>query len=265
MAIGFIAGTGFEHFFPSDNRRRMTTPFGRFDYLVARVARHQVIVIPRHGFSHEFSPIRLPTKAQLFGLRQLRVRRVVAASSVASANDRILAGDVVIPDQFIDLTKTRDTTFYHYDVTIHTDMTEPFCGSLRQRLLNACRKAGVRVHDCATYTATEGPRYETTAEIQMIRRLGGDLIGQSAVAEAVLARELGLCYALLAVVSSRAAGLQARKDSRDILESIWSRAEALREVLLKAIAQAATSARLRRCRENAFEAKQLYEKLRSDR
>jgi 5'-methylthioadenosine phosphorylase len=264
VALGFIAGTGFEHLLPTDDRRRIATPFGRFDYLVAKLRGHTVIVIPRHGFSHEYSPFRMPTKAHLFGLRSLGVRRVVAASSVASANEAMQPGDLIIPDQFIDLTKSRDQTFYHYDVTVHTDMTEPFCGSLRARLYAACAKKGVRIHDRAVYAATEGPRYETPAEIQMIRTLGGDLVGQSAVQEAVLARELGICYALLAVVSSRAAGLQKKKDSRDILDSIWSRAEPLRGLLRGALPKAAAAPRRERCRENAFDAERLYQLLIQD-
>jgi 5'-methylthioadenosine phosphorylase len=98
----------------------------------------------------------------------------------------------------------------------------------------------------------------------MIRRLGGDLVGQSAVTEAVLARELGLCYALIAVVSSRAAGLQKRKDSHEILGSIWSRAEAIRRLLLEAISQASTSRRRGQCMENSFEAELLYKRLRDE-
>ncbi|SRR6266704_782910 len=265
MPIGIIAGTGFEHLFPSDDRRRMTTPFGRFDYLLSRVGRHELVVIPRHGFRHEFSPFRLPTKAHMFGFRSLGVQRVLATSSVASAKDAIGPGDVVLPDQFIDLTKTRDATFYHFDVTVHTDMTEPFCQSLRSRVLAALREqGGVSVWDHGVYVATEGPRYQTPAEIRMIRLLGGDLVGQSAVPEAVLARELGLCYALVAVVSSRAAGLQERKDSRDILDSIWSRADPLRGLLSAAIPRAATSVRRERCMNNSFEAEQLFERLRED-
>jgi 5'-methylthioinosine phosphorylase len=265
MPIGIIAGTGFEHLFPSDDRRRMRTPFGRFDYVVARVGRHDLVVIPRHGFRHEFSPFRLPTKAHMFGFRSLGIQRVLATSSVASANDGMRPGDVVLPDQFIDLTKARDTTFYHFDVTVHTDMTEPFCNSLRSRVLAALSECGgLTVHDHGVYAAMEGPRYQTPAEIRMIRVLGGDLVGQSAVPEAVLARELGLCYALFAVVSSRAAGLQERKDSRDILDSIWSRAEPLREILNAAIPRAAISARRGRCTSNSFEAEQLFERLRTE-
>jgi 5'-methylthioadenosine phosphorylase len=148
MPIGIIAGTGFEHLFSSDDRRRMTTPFGRFDYLLSGLGTHELVVIPRHGFRHEFSPFRLPTKAHMFGFRSLGVQRVLATSSVASANDAISPGDLVIPDQFIDLTKTRDTTFYHFDVTVHTDMTEPFCESLRSRVLAALQEqGGVTVQD----------------------------------------------------------------------------------------------------------------------
>jgi 5'-methylthioinosine phosphorylase len=210
----------------------MTTPFGRFDYLLSQVGRNELIVIPRHGFRREFSPFRLPTKAHMFGFRSLGVQRIFATGSVASANDAIGPGDVVLPDQFIDFTKTRDSTFYQFDVTVHTDMTEPFRESLRSRVLTALLEhGGATVRDHGVYVATEGPRYQTPAEIRMTRLLGGDLVGQSAVPEAVLARELGLCYALVAFVSSSAAGLQERKDSRDILNSIWSRVDPLRGLL----------------------------------
>jgi 5'-methylthioinosine phosphorylase len=263
MAIGIIAGTGFEQLVPSDDRRRLATPFGRFDYFVSHVGGHTAIVIPRHGLRHEASPFRLPTKAHLFGLRLLGVRRLLAASSVGAVNPDLAPGDVVVPDQFIDLTKTRDSTFYHFDATVHTDMTEPFCRRVRERIYRvASEQAGLTVHDHGVYVATEGPRYQTPAEIRMIRQLGGDVVGQSAVTEAVLARELGICYALLAVVSSRAAGLQERKDSREILDSIWSREEELRALLLASIPRVATFARRGRCTENEFEAGELYRTLR---
>jgi 5'-methylthioadenosine phosphorylase len=118
-------------------------------------------------------------------------------SVVASANNEMSPGHVIIPDQFIDLTKARESTFYHYDETVHTDMTEPFCERMRERLKYTWSQVkGVTIHNRGVYAATEGPRYETPAEIQVIRKLGGDLVGQSAVQEAILAKELGICYVL---------------------------------------------------------------------
>jgi 5'-methylthioadenosine phosphorylase len=263
MTVGFIAGTGFEHLFASGERRRQSTPFGRFDYLVSRQGGERVIVIPRHGFAHEFSPFRMPSKAYLFGLRAAGIRRVLAASSVATANEKMSPGDIVLPDQFIDLTKTREATFYNFDVTVHTDMTEPFCESIRQRLQNEWAKEAVTVHGRGVYVATEGPRYETPAEIRMIQAFGGDLIGQSAATEAVLARELGMCYALIAVISSRAAGLQLRKDSRDILDSIWSRAPTIGRLVRSAIPAVAHALRRPKCLENKFESDVLLQRLRN--
>jgi 5'-methylthioadenosine phosphorylase len=263
VAIALILGTGFEGLFQTRGSERVTTPHGRFDYQNATVGGVKVVLIPRHGLRHEIPPRRLPTKAHMLAIRSLGIRRVLAVSAVGSVDARIGRGEVVLPDQFIDLTKHRDATFYA-DVAVHTDFSEPFCGPLRRRVLRAAEGPNhLVIHDRGVYVGYEGPRYSTAAEISMIRGMGGDLVGQSAVQEAVLARELGLCYALIAVVSNLATGLQQRVDSRDILQSVWGQASELSDFFRAAIPGASKSSRRGFCTANSFEAQRLYRGLSS--
>lgn len=259
--LGVIAGSGFESLFAWEGRQRAVTPAGRFDYFRSSLAGLDVVVVPRHGFDHSYPPHRVPSKAQLTGLVQLGVGRIVAMSAVGSADERYGVGEIVVPDQFIDLTKSRVYTFYD-DHAVHTDMSVPFCPQLRQDLTRAAVTGGSPViHDGGVYACTEGPRYETPAEIEMIRRLGGHLIGQSAGPEIALARELGVCYTLLTAVSNRAAGYQQRVDSRDILENVWAVGPVLSDYLSVALPAAAGGRCHGPCADNEWEAGLLRSRL----
>ncbi len=259
--LGVIAGSGFEALFGSEDRQRAVTSVGRFDYFRSSLGGVELVVVPRHGFDHSYPPHRVPSKAQLAGLVQLGVGRIVAMSAVGSSDERYGIGEIVIPEQFIDLTKSRVYTFYD-DHAVHTDMSVPFCPQLRQELTRAAVTGGSPViHDGGVYACTEGPRYETPAEIEMIRRLGGHLVGQSAGPEIALARELGVCYTLLTAVSNRAAGYQQRVDSRDILETVWGIGPALSDYLSVALPAAAGGGCRGPCADNDLEAGRLRSRL----
>jgi 5'-methylthioadenosine phosphorylase len=200
--------------------------------------------------------------AQLIGLVQMGIEKVVAMSAVGSADERFGVGDIVVPDQFIDLTRSRISTFYDH-AAVHTDMTVPLCPQLRGTLLAELGDGDFpfSVHDGGTYACTEGPRYETAAEVHMIRTLGGQLIGSSAGPEIALARELGLCYALVTMVANLAAGYQQRVDSRDILETIWSNSPKMSTGLVAALRETAGSPAESPCTDNEFEAGRLRARL----
>jgi 5'-methylthioadenosine phosphorylase len=259
-SIGLIAGSGFEALFPvAGGPERLLTPHGRIDYYRHDLGGTQLVVVPRHGTDHSLPPHRVPSMAQLAGLVRLGVGTVVAMSAVGAADERYELGDLVLPDQFIDLTTSRRSTFYDH-AAVHTDMSVPFCPRLRG-MLGAALGAAATVHDGGTYACTEGPRYETPAEVRMIRILGGQLIGSSAGPEIALARELGLCYALVAMVSNRAAGFQRRVASRDILDVVWSHGPRLAHHLAGALREAAATPPEPPCTDNDFEASELRDGL----
>jgi 5'-methylthioadenosine phosphorylase len=259
-SIGLIAGSGFEALFPFERPvERMLTRHGRFDYYIHDLGGTDLVVVPRHGTDHSIPPHRIPTMAQLAGLVRIGVEKVVAMSAVGAANESYDLGDIVLPDQFIDLTTSRRSTFYDR-AAVHTDMSVPFCPRLRGVLASALGR-GATVHAEGTYTCTEGPRYETPAEVRMIKILGGHLIGSSAGPEITLARELGLCYALVAMVSNHAAGYQHRVVSRDILDVVWSHGPRLARPLADALREAAAIPTEPPCTDNAFEASELRDRL----
>src|SRR5690606_34061261 len=139
---------------------------------------------------------------------QLGCQAIIATNAVGSLRPQMKPGDYVLPDQFLDFTKTRPLTFFDGDdgKVRHIDFTEPYCPSLRSTVGHCLRERGLRVHEPATYLCAEGPRFETPAEIRMFSAWGADVVGMTGVPEVVFAHELGLCYASLCIVTNMAAG-----------------------------------------------------------
>lgn len=170
-----------------------------------------IVFMSRHGKGHTVPPHHVNYRANLWALKELGVRKIIATAAVGSLSSRYKLGDIVLLDQFLDFTKSRPQTFYEggEQGVLHVDMTEPYCKSLQEVI----RKAGnnsvssISVKNAATYVCTEGPRFETPAEIKMYQLLGGDLVGMTSVPEVVLAKELGMCYASIGMVTNEAAGI----------------------------------------------------------
>lgn len=175
--------------------------FGLFDG-------HAVVFLPRHGGAHSIPPHRVNYRANLWALREVGVVRVVGMAAVGGISARMPPGALRVPDQVIDYTWGREHTLFETDLTsiTHIDFTEPYCATLRADLLQSAGSAGVMVGDGGTYGATQGPRLESAAEIIKLERDGCDMVGMTGMPEAALARELGLCYASLALSVNWAAG-----------------------------------------------------------
>ncbi|HEY8463998.1 MAG TPA: S-methyl-5'-thioadenosine phosphorylase [Bacillota bacterium] len=206
-----IGGSGFyEPGILADFREEtVTTPYGAAVLTLGKVDRMAVAFLPRHGRNHSLLPHQLNYRANLWALRELGIKRVIATAAVGSINQRFTPGSLVIVDQFIDFTKQRPLTFFESGETnrAHIDLTEPYCPELRHSLKAAAAKLGLAVFDGGCYVCTEGPRYETAAEVRAFKILGGDVVGMTAVPEVVLARELGICYANVSIVTNWAAGI----------------------------------------------------------
>ncbi len=180
------------------------TPSGTLS--VGRLAGREVIFLPRHGAPHRVAPHLINYRANLDTLRLLGVRGVVALNTVGGISAGAQAGRVFVPDQIIDYTWGRAHTFSDEHSVIHCDFARPFHESLRQGLVSAAAAGGVTVTDGGVYGATQGPRFETAAEIVRMRRDGCDLVGMTGMPEAALARESELPYAMLSLVVNPAAG-----------------------------------------------------------
>jgi len=211
-AIAIIGGSGLYHLEEIENSRSETlsTPYGEpSDALTTGTLRGQsVIFLARHGVAHTIPPHRVNYRANLWALKHCGARTVISVCAVGGIRADIKPGSVIVPDQIIDYTWSREHTLYEpglAEVT-HIDFTEPYCTELRTAFITAAIEAGIEVITTATYGATQGPRLETAAEINRMEKDGCDIVGMTGMPEASLARELGLCYAAIAVSANDAAG-----------------------------------------------------------
>lgn len=201
--IALIGGSGFDD--PdilSDVRIvKMGSPYGPLssDVSVGKVGSIEVAVINRHGKGHRIVPSAINNRANIWALKELGVTSIVATTACGSLREEIEPGHIVFPDQFIDWTRGRKSSFFEGDQVAHISMADPFCGKLRSVLVESACRLGITHHDRATVITIEGPRFSTRAESRMFRGLGADVVNMSTVPEAVLAREAGMCYASIAM------------------------------------------------------------------
>ncbi len=191
--------------------RVVHTPYGEVPVKLGVYAGQRVAFISRHGAGHALPPHRVNYRGNIWALKELGVERVFATAAVGSLRTDMYPGDLVLLDQFIDFTKSRTVTYFEGGGmgVAHVDMTEPYCPELREVLARAGRDLSLPVHGAGTYVCTEGPRFETPAEIRFYGQIGGHVVGMTNVPEVVLAREAELCYAAVAMVTNYAAGLSA--------------------------------------------------------
>jgi 5'-methylthioadenosine phosphorylase len=203
--IGVIGGSGLYKIEGMTGVRKVkvSTPFGEPSdaIILGSLKGVRVAFLPRHGEGHRISPSGLPAKANIYALKSLGVERIISVSAVGSLREEIEPLDIVVPDQLIDATKGRASTFFTDGIVGHVSLAEPFCPVLTQLSFEASAKVGARVHKGGTYLVVEGPQFSTRAETQLYRSWGADVIGMTASPEAKLAREAEICYATLAIVT----------------------------------------------------------------
>ncbi len=218
-----------------------TTPWGEPSGPITHGVLHgqPVIFLPRHGTTPRIPPHKVNYRANLWALKDAGATRVLAVAAVGGIRAEMAPGDLVIPDQVVDYTWSRDHTYFEDDLehVVHIDFTEPYAAALRNDLVAASRAAGVGAHEQGTYAATQGPRLETAAEIDRLERDGCDVVGMTGMPEAALARELELDYATCAVVVNAAAGRAAgpirMEDIEDNVKHGMAKVATLIERLLK--------------------------------
>ena len=202
-AIGVIGGSGFYDMPGLEDIRdeTITTPFGDPSDTIrsGRLDGVEVAFLPRHGRGHRIPPTAVNARANIWALKSLGEQWIISVSAVGSMREDIHPGDMVIPDQFFDRTRSRVSTFFDTDVVAHIAFADPVCGVMAQALQQAAATAGAMVHVGGTYLCIEGPQFSTRAESQIYRQWGVDVIGMTNLPEARLAREAELCYATLAL------------------------------------------------------------------
>jgi 5'-methylthioadenosine phosphorylase len=212
MTLAVIGGSGLSKLASLEitQRKVVRTPYGEPSGALTfgSIRGHGMVFLARHGYGHTISPHEVNYRANLWALKEENVSGVVSVASVGGIRRDVAPGTLLVPDQIIDYTWGRRSTFFEgagAPVT-HIDFTEPYTQSLRQRILAAARACGESMLDGGTYAASQGPRLESAAEINRFERDGADVVGMTGMPEAALARELGLEYAAIAVSANYAAG-----------------------------------------------------------
>jgi 5'-methylthioadenosine phosphorylase len=213
------------------------TPFGSPSGPVhkVRLGGTDVLFLSRHGTGHVFSPTSVPYRANVYALKQLGATHLLSLSSVGSLREELAPRSLVIPDQIIDRTVSRERTFFDAGVVAHVGIADPFCSHLRNDLADAADLAHHRVRGEGTYLCIEGPQFSTRAESNLHRSWGASVIGMTAMPEARLAREAGLCYAMLAMVTDYDVWHDAEEDVsvEVVISNLQANSEAARAIIVQ--------------------------------
>jgi 5'-methylthioadenosine phosphorylase len=203
--IGVIGGSGLYRIEGLKEVRRLTvkTPFGKASdsFIKGKLGDAELVFLPRHGVGHRWLPTELNFRANIFGMKKLGVQRIISVSAVGSLREEIAPGDVVVPDQFIDRTTQRPSTFFGNGIVAHVSFADPFCKQLSPTLVEAVKAEGARVHAGGIYVCMEGPQFSTRAESHLYRSWGAHVIGMTNLQEAKLAREAEICFGTLALAT----------------------------------------------------------------
>jgi len=258
VVVGIIGGSGVYsvEMLSGVRQEKVFTPFGSPSSLlsVGEFGGRRVVFLPRHGVGHVVPPHMINYRANVWALKELGVVRVLAPSAVGSLRDEFRPGDIVLPDQFIDRTWGRPNTFYDGGRVAHVSMADPFCPELMDVVYDVAVGLGLPVHRGGTYVCIQGPRFSTRAESKMFRMWGGDIIGMTLVPEVNLAREAGMCYLTIAMVTDYDCWKEGwRVTAEEVVRTMASNVEKVQKLLAKVI-PAIPESRGCRCGEYISEA-----------
>lgn len=239
--IGVIGGSGFYEFLQDATRVQVTTPFGdpSDDVVIGDLEGRSVAFIARHGQGHRFPPHLVPYRANLWALRSVGVRQVLAPCAVGSLRRELGPGAVVVPDQVVDRTWGRAHSVYDaLGPVVHVGFADPYCPRGREAALGAARSTGVDAHGSGTLVVINGPRFSTRAESIWHQEAGWSVVGMTGMPEASLARELAMCFTTIALVTDHDAGVEGETgvSHEEVLQVFAQNIERLKGVLVDAIA-----------------------------
>ena len=235
--IAIIGGSGVRSILKG-SPKILGTPYGPTPNLtIGEVDSRPAVFLPRHGENHASPPHKVNYRANIWGLKSLGVERIIATNAVGAIDQQLTPGEIVLPSDIVDVTKSRVGTFYESSPVTHIDVSQPYCPKVREILTASTLATGRTRPKDVVMACTEGPRYETPAEIKMLRTMGCDIVGMTGAPEAFLARELEMCYASISFVSNMAAGLQRMLSAREVEEKGHETSQVLTKILAGAIAK----------------------------
>lgn len=237
--IGIFGGSGFYSLFEGDAQEvSIDTKWGHPSdvYTVGTIGGRSVAFLPRHGHKHTYAPGEVNYRANLWGMRELGVKQIIGPCSVGSLSLDIHPGDFVICDQFVDRTSGRADTFFTHEGGYgvqHLSGAEPYCAEMRKVAVESCKKLGIHVHDGGTVVTIQGPRFSTRAESEWFTKMGWSCVNMTQYPEASLARELGICYCNVSLVTDYDAGLGVHEavTNDDVLRVFAENLDKLRELI----------------------------------
>ena len=234
--IGIIGGTGVydQDSFENIKEIKVFTPFGETSDLVSigEYKDTKVAFIPRHGKNHTIPPHRVNYRANIWALKELGVKRIIASTAVGSLREDYGPGAFVIPDQFIDRTKKRLDTFYDGGQVCHISSADPFCEQLRKLFINNGSKLGLDLKKSGTYICIEGPRFSTRAESRLFQMWKADIIGMTLYPECILAREAEMCYVSISIVTDYDVWAESPVSTKEVIEKAKESNEQLKKLIL---------------------------------
>jgi 5'-methylthioadenosine phosphorylase len=258
--LGIFGGSGFYELITNPEEIKMTTPFGEpSDFLMrGKIGDREVVFLPRHGRGHKIPPHKINYRANLWAMKEIGVKKILAPSAVGSLKREISPGTFVVCDSYIDRTRGREDTFFHGPEVRHMTSVDPYCQCLRKEVLTACRAAGVPVRDGGSMVVINGPRFSTIPESKWFSSFA-DVIGMTGYPEVVLANELGICYANIALATDydacfhNDAGLHA-SSAQEILATFQKNIENVKKVVMGVIKNY-NIGECQRCREKVEQSK----------
>ena len=233
MKKAIIGGTGIYDITGDSSIKIVNTEYGDVAVDIVKFQGEEIVFLARHGKVHSTPPHLINYRANMKALELLGVKYIYATCAVGSCNENYAPGEVVILKNFVDFTKCRSITFFEGgdQGVVHTDMSEPYCSNLRKLLQEECKELGIGIKGEAVYVCTEGPRFETEYEIKMYKQLGCDVVGMTNVPEVVLAKELGMCYSAVGIITNWCTGIENKEIT---LEDIQGSMNKNKDMLTKA-------------------------------
>jgi 5'-methylthioadenosine phosphorylase len=257
--LGVIGGTGLYDLPDLENVTKVTieTPFGSpsAPLITGTVGGTKIAFLARHGHGHHITPTDIPVRANIFALKTIGVTHLLTINAVGSLQEHLPPRTAVIPDQIIDRTVGRPRTFFEGGIVAHVGLADPYCSAFREAVHRHTSDAQDMVHDGGTYVCIEGPQFSTRAESRLYRQWGADIIGMTAMPEARLAREAGLCYAALAMVTDFDVWHESEDDvTLDMIRKVLSDNVATGQSVVRALAHAGVPSCGDGCRHAAHSA-----------
>ena len=262
--IGVFGGSGFYSLLADVRREHIRTPYGEpsGDFAIGSVDGVEVAFLPRHGRAHTIPPAQINYRANLWAMQRLGVDQVIAPTAAGSLTASIRPGDFVLCDQFVDRTWGRADTFHTGPRVAHVGAADPYCPRLREAAAAICQELGLRVHRSGTVVVTNGPRFTTRAESRWYAAQGWQVINMTQYPEVILARELGMCYANVALITDYDAGLEGAPGAlpvtvEEVQRVMADNNENVRELILRMIPRLADPSERSACgcqaaMDNAF-------------